>query len=171
MASDEEIIEIKKKLEEHEGRIKKLESFLEHQKERPKKETVAGIEEGIEKLSQDTGISKEQLRYVFEFEKEDLVLITAIEGKNESEKQFKATICILTAYHYCYDSDEIKSQDLRKKLQWLGIASLVNLSTNIAEYKQFILPKGKPKSKEFSYKITLPGIKKGLKIIKELSGA
>jgi hypothetical protein len=53
----------------------------------------------------------------------------------------------------------------------LGIKSLVNLSTNLSEYKQFILPKGKPKSKEFSYEITLPGIKKGLEIIKELSGA
>ena len=167
MASDEEIIEIKKKLEEHEKRIRKLEV----EKGKSTKEISVDIERGIEKMSKNARIPEERIRCVFDFDEEDLSLIATVEGKNESEKQFKATVCILAAYHYCYGRDEIKSQDIRKKLEWFGIKSLVNLSTNLSEYKQFILPKGKPKSKEFSYKITLPGIKKGLEIIKELSGA
>jgi len=170
MTSDEEIRETKKKLEEHEERIRKLESFLEQKKEKPIKKVGIDIGADIGKLSKDAGINEEQLRHVFDFEKEDLSLIVTVEGKSEIEKQFKATVCILTAYHYCYNSDEIKSQGLRKKLEWLGIKSLVNLSSNLANYKQFVLPKGKPGSPKFSYKITFPGIKRGLEIIKELSG-
>jgi hypothetical protein len=171
MIPDEEIIEIKKKLEEHEKSIKKLESVLEQEKGKSTKEIGVDIGTVIEKLSKDAGIPEERVRHVFDFEDEDLNLIATVEGKNEDEKQFKATVCILTAYHYCYGRDEIKSQDLRKKLAWLDIKSLVNLSTNLAKYKRFIIPKGKPRSPEFSYKITIPGIKKGLEIIKELSGA
>jgi hypothetical protein len=171
MASDDEIMKIKKKLIEHEERIIRLESSLEQKKEKLIKEVGFDTEASMEKLSKEAGISKEQLRHVFDLEKEDLKLKTTVDGKNWGEKQFKATVCILTAYHYCYSRDEIKSQDLRKKLALLGIRSLENLSSNLAEYKQFILPKGKPKSKNFVYKITYPGIYKGLEIIKELSGA
>lgn len=168
---NEELMEIKQKLEEHEQRIGKLESFLRQGEGKPTKEISADIERHIEELSKDAGITEEQLRCIFDFEKADLNLITTVEGKNEAEKQFKATVCILTAYHCCYDRDEIRSQDLRKKLEWLGIKSLGNLSVNLANHKLFILPKGKTKSPEFSYKITYPGIKKGLEIIKELTMA
>lgn len=168
---NEELMEIKQKLEEHEQRIGKLESFLRQGEGKPTKEISADIERHIEELSKDAGITEEELRCVFDFEKEDLNLITTVEGKNEAEKQLKATICILTAYHYCYGRDEISSQDLRKKLQWLGIKSLQTLSSSLTNYKQLILPKGKPKSPKFAYKITYPGIKKGLEIIKELASA
>ena len=136
-----------------------------------KKIEKKAIRECLEKFSKDVGISEEQLMYIFNFGEDDLGLITVIKGKKESEKQIKATLCILTAYHYCYDSDEIRSQDLRKKLEWLGITSLVHLSLNLTKYKQFIISRGVPKSPNFSYKITYPGIKKGLEIIKELSDA
>lgn len=171
MISDEEIIKIKKMLEEHEKRIGKLESVLGQEERKPPKEIGLDIEKCI-KLSKDAGITEEQLRCVFDFEEVDLSLITTmLGGKNEAEKQFRATASILTTFHYCYNKDEIRSQDLRKKLEWLGIKSLANLSINLANYKQFILPKGKPKSPEFAYKITYPGIKKGLEIIKELASA
>ena len=169
--SNEEIIKIKRVLGEHENRIEKLESILGQEKEKLTKEIGFDIEKDIENLSTDAGITKEQLRCIFDFEKEDLNLITSIEGKSEAEKQFEATICILTAYHYFYGRDETRSQDLRKKLEWLGIKSLGILSANLAKYKQLILPKGKPKSPEFRYKITYPGIRKGLEIIKELASA
>ena len=168
MALEEEIAKIKKKLEKHERRIIQLEESLTQKRE--KKIEKDNFEKKLEKFSIEAKISKEQLRHVFDFEEEGLRLIKTIEGKVESEKQIKATLCILTAYHYCYDSDEIRSQDLRKKLEWLGIGSLVNLSTNLANYKQFIIPKGKPSSSKYSYKITYPGIKRGSEIIKELSG-
>lgn len=170
MVPSEEITEIKKILEKHEERITKLENFIQVKEEKPIKEIVVDREERMEELSSKVGITKERLRCVFDFDKDDLTLIVDIEGKNEGERQLKAAVCILTAYHYCYARDTVKSQDLRKKLQWLGIKSLANLSSNLSEYKQFIIPKGKSKSKDFSYKITLPGLKKGTEIIKELSG-
>jgi len=171
MVSEKEIIEIRKKLEEYDRRIGEIESVLGQGGRKPTEEIGVNIEKGIEKLSGDAGISEEQLRSVFDFEEEDLSLIATVEGKNEAEKQFKATICILTAYHYCYDRDETRSQDLRKKLEWLGIKSLGILSANLAKYKQLIRPKGKSRSPQFAYKITYPGIKKGLEIIKGLASA
>ena len=168
MVSENEIGKIKKILKEHESRIKRLESFFEEE-EKPIKKIDVGIEECIIKLSEEAGINEEKIRHVFDFNKKDLNLIKIIKDKKESTKQFKATVCLLTAYHYCYGNDKIKSRDLRKKLEWLGIRSLGNLSINLSQYKQYIIPEGKSRSPEFSYKITYPGIKEGLKIIKELS--
>jgi hypothetical protein len=169
--SSKEIIEIKKILENHEKRIKEIETRFGQKEEKPIEKIGVDIEEGIKSLSKEAGINEEQLRNVFDFEKSDLRLITTIGGENETEKQFKAAVCILTAYHYCYGRDEIKSQELRKKFEWLGITSLVNLSANLAKYKQFLIPKGKLKSPDSGYKITLPGIKEGLKNIKKLAEA
>ncbi|WXG40453.1 MAG: hypothetical protein WED07_06500 [Candidatus Freyarchaeum deiterrae] len=171
MVSDEEINEIKKKLEDHEKRIKKLEEPFEQEKEMPLKDTGVDIEDVILKFSKEAEIKEEQVRNVFVFDKNDLNLKISVCGESEAEKQFKATVCILTAYHYCYGKDEIKSRDLRKKLKWLGIGSLGNLNQTFEEYKQFIIPVGIPSSTNFSYKINLPGIKEGLKTIKELAEA
>ena len=169
MISENEFEKIKKTLEEHENRLKKLENLFEEEKEKPIKKIGVDIEECIKKLSKDADINVEEIRHIFDFNKEDVKLIKVIKNKKESEKQCKATVCVLTVYHYCYGKNEIKSRDLRKKLEWLGIKSLGNLSINLSHYKQYIIPVGKSGSPAFSYKITYPGIKKGLKNIKELA--
>lgn len=171
MMSSEEITEVKGKLKELEERIGKLEHFLAREEGKSAEEPSIATEGRMEKLCEDAGITEEELKCVFDFEEEDLSLIATVEGKSEAVKQFKASVGILTAYHYCYRKDEIRSQDLRKKLEWSGIRSLGNLSANLANYKQLIRPKGKSGSPQFSYKITFPGIKKGLEIIREWASA
>jgi len=171
MMSSEEITGVKEKLKELEERIGKLEHFLAREEGKSVEEPGIATEGCVEKLCEAAGINEDELRCVFDFEEKDLSLIATVEGKSEAVKQFKASVGILTAYHYCYHKDEIMSQDLRKKLEWLGIRSLANLSANLSDYKQLIRPKGKSGSPQFSYKITFPGIKKGLEIIKEWASA
>lgn len=131
---------------------------------------VESIKNKIKKLSEATGISEDLLKHVFHFEEKDIILLCVVTGNNEREKQLKTTLAILTAYHFCYEKDEIRSKELIEKLKYLGIGSLVNLSTNLKNYKQFIIAVGKQGSSAFSYKITYPGIKKGLSIINEFAG-
>ncbi|MFH1774527.1 MAG: hypothetical protein ABH874_06175 [Methanobacteriota archaeon] len=164
---EQKIDEIFKILKKHDDRIKELEALAKGGQLKP---VEVSLDQGIKKLAADAGITEEQLKHVFDFEEEDLNLIAAIEG-NEAEKQCRATICILTALDYCYGKDIIESKILRKKLEKLGISSLNNLSTNLAKFANFIVPKGEPGSPNFCYKITLPGKKKGLEIIRELASA
>lgn len=129
---------------------------------------VESTEHKIKKLSEATKLTEDSLKHVFHFEKNDVTLLCKINGNNEREKQLKTTLLILTAYHFLYGKDEILSKNLIEKLKYLGIGSLQNLSRNLKKHKQFIMV-GKGSS-TFSYKITYPGIQKGISIINELTG-
>ena len=163
--------EITARLEDHERRITRLEGLLQGKKGRPAKQETLDTANRMRPLAEAARLQEDQVKNVFDFSGEDIRLIAPIEGKDEREKQLKATLCILTAHHYCYDKDEMRSRDLREKLQWLGIKSLSNLSGNLGTFKQFLLPRGKAGSPEFQYKITFPGLKRGLQVIAELATA
>lgn len=119
----------------------------------------------IENLAKDAGLTEEQLKHVFNFEENDLDLIAPIKGSWQ-EKQLKTTVTILTGLRYCYEKDKILSTHLKRKLENLGIGSLSQLGPTLSEHPQLIIPRGK--GRFTSYKITEPGKKEGLKIIKEL---
>lgn len=127
-------------------------------------ETETNLPEYVQKLSKITKINVTDLEHIFNFEDENIELVANINAQNEKEKQFKATLCILTAYTYCFDQKEIKSSDLIKQLENLGIGSMSNLSPYLSTYTQFIKVDGKNRT----YKIKGPGINKGKEIIKEL---
>lgn len=121
------------------------------------------------KILENTGINKNQLENVFNIEEDDFKVVATINGKNEVERQIKASLIILTAFYYCYGKDEIKSRELVNKLRWLGIKSLGNLSKNLKreECSQFIIISGK--GNNINYQILNQGLKKGIEIIKEIA--
>ena len=132
------------------------------------KEEKALIKDSIEKLAQKTDLTVEELKHIFDFEENDVRIIHPVEGK-ESERQLNATILYLTVYKYCFGLEEIDSGDLRKKLTDLGIGSLVNLSSNLKRYKNYIVHKMSAwGATDTSYRITIPGELRGIKLIKEL---
>lgn len=163
MANESDIMEI---LKEHEERIEALENILKGTDKPPE---ITSTDAKIKKSCSEIGIKEEQLKSVFDISEKDVTLITEMAGKKESEKQFKATVCILTAYHYLFERDIIKSQDIKENLEWLGIKSLSNLSKNLAKHKRYIIPIGESSSPNFSYKVTYPGLKEGLNIIRSLT--
>ena len=141
----------------------KVEEKLE---EKPKRVEIE-LEKRIEKLAKSASVTIDKLKQIFDFEEDDLILLTVGE-ETEKEKQVQATLLILTGLSYCYGKREIVVADLKRKLERLGIAALQNLSTNLSEYPQFVVPKGKRGSRKFGYKITIPGEKEGLTIIRKL---
>jgi len=159
--------EIKTKLDEIEKRLEKLE--LCFRKDKPRLEASGDLETKIKKLCGDAEISYDDFYLVFFIEENgEILLLIPPQGKNEAEKQLKATLLILTTSKYLFNQDFMKSAELIKKLEKLGIKSLVNLSTNLSRYKQLLIPRGKPKSRNFGFQITIPGEKEGLKLIKGL---
>jgi len=165
MVTDEEFNALKRKVGELEEKVNRE---LLRRQESPIIDE--GLEERIQKFAKDVGISVENLRKVFDFGETNLSLIAIIDGKGEEEKQLKAALCILTAYHYFLSRDDIVAENLRDKIKNLGIKSLTNLSTYLRRYPNFIICNVRSGSNTSTYKITYPGIKRGLELIKELSG-
>lgn len=159
--------EILSRIERLEKRVENLEIKLQQNEPVAISEKPYG--DRIQQLAANAGLTVDQLKHVFHVTEEDVYLIAAVDGINEVEKQIKATVAILTTQNYLLGVDEIKSKKLRPKLEKLGIRSLINLSTNLAQRPDLIVPKGEPKSPDFSYQITYPGLRKGLEIIKELA--
>lgn len=95
-------------------------------------------------------------------------LLFSITGKNESEKQLRGTLCFLAVSNYCNGKNSILSKELVKILESMKIKSLDNISHTLKKYNKYIIPTGKTGDPNFSYIITQPGLKEGIRIIKEL---
>ena len=130
--------------------------------------------EGLGKLEESAEIDESKIHNVFDFDKRNVRIIYPIANLDVSEsiKQYKATLLYLTALKYCYGVSEISSGELRNNLEDMGLnKSLVNLSTNLKSFPQYIVHKKGPKgSTATSYKLTIPGEREAIKIIKELGG-
>ena len=83
------------------------------------------------------------------------------------DMQINAALLILAISHFGYNQDTLKTQFIKEKLEWLGI-SPNNFGRSMNSIKGKIIPKGKPRSNEFSYKITLIGLEEAKKIINNL---
>lgn len=139
--------------------------------ESPKKE-VSLIEKpkGINKLMGDAEVTEEQFYSLFDVEGKQVNILDPPKGKNSSEEQFMNSVLLLVLNYYLTGSHELHSSVLRKKLEAHGVSSLVNLSTNLNIRKRYIFRKpGKKGNTDTFYKITFPGIKEGLDLIKRLS--
>jgi hypothetical protein len=166
---DDSIIEIREKIRNHEERLSALEEvFHAKNEEKLLEEQKDAFERKLDEFSKEVNVDKERLKHIFDFGEEGLTVTTNIEGKNESERQIKATLCILTAYHFCYGRDKIRAGNLKEMLRWLGIGSLTNLNANLKRNKSLLIPKGKPGSSDFCYQITYGGLEEGKEVIRQL---
>ncbi|MDG3546623.1 hypothetical protein [Methanobacterium formicicum] len=160
-----EVEELRKKIKEHEERIRTIEGLINS------KESIKEIKEVKcpNNLLVDAEIDKHDLAHVIYFDEKNFKIVCPIEGKT-GIKQFKAAIIILCFYYYCKNTDKITALELGKIFKKSNV-SKSNLSRTLQkkEYQKFIIPDGVPGSHEFSYIISNPlGIEKGLEIIREL---
>jgi hypothetical protein len=159
--------EIKKILEDHETRIARLEkNQLKKEEGRP-----SSIPTKItkDKLLQESGLNDDQIQSIFLFGDTDISLIIPPEG-SDREKQLAATLSILTAYNYCLNKNEIKASELLVNLKMLGIGLLTHLAETLKKEPRYIQFKRKGRKKDTVYKITYPGLERGLEIIRQLLG-
>jgi len=165
-ASIDSIIESKPAIAKTHQRARKASVTRKEESPKEIKKLVPG---SISKLAEKASMDEAKLKHIFEFEENDVRIIMPIEGRSEGDRQLKATLLYLVAYDTCFNLREVNSSDLRQKLQDLGIRSLVNLSTQLKGYPNFIWHKiGKTGSTSSSYKITTPGEIEGIRLLKEL---
>lgn len=124
----------------------------------------------LSKLARDCKVTEEQIASVVDSDGEGRLINTNIKGKNELERQFNSVLCIGTISYYNSGSNFLTSKYLHKELEWLGLKSLQHLGSNLKNRRPHVVPNGKPKSVNFSYKISKIGIEKGLVLIKEMCG-
>ncbi len=141
--------------------------------EKPKSKDV--VNKSMDKLNKDNllnalNMSDIQLNNIVDFDDNDFRILPRIQGKSEAKRQQQATLIILTVKYYCYDDREINTSELKNKLRNMGIKSLENMATNLKDFENYIIKKGEQRSPATLYRVTDPGIKEGLKLIKELGG-
>jgi len=166
--SEEQYLKIESWLKSIDSRLSKIECDLASKPKANPPEFINKIT-GVEKLAHHMKSTPEDLLNIVSFEEdEEFTFIFEMTGKSEPDKQLRATLCLLTVSNYCYAKDEILSKTLTKKLQLWGIKSLSNISKNLKKHMSFIVMKGKAGSSNFSYKITVPGLREGIKILNEI---
>jgi hypothetical protein len=120
-------------------------------------------------LSKKFNVSPEKIEDYFEVNGTNFEILCPISMGSSAEEHLMFTILILTLKKIAFDERELNSADLRDMAKSKGIKSLVNLSTNLKKYSQFIIHKsGKKGSTNTSYKLTIDGYNKGVEYIKKI---
>jgi len=122
------------------------------------------------KLADASGLSVEELGNIVDFDGNDFHVVAQIPGKSFSEQQKNAALLIITTNYYCTGDREYDAGKLRKRLEDLGIKSLVNMATILQGFENYFVKKGEKGSRLTAYRITNPGIQEGIKLIKEIGG-
>ncbi len=115
---------------------------------------------GLDELSNFLDISEEKLRRILFVRENDVNLINSkfIQSTSTKEVQLDTSLALLLIYKYVFNLNNCPSELLRKKLQLLGIKSLVNLTTNLHKYPEYIIhDAGKIGSTDNYFLITQPG--------------
>ena len=121
----------------------------------------------MEKIAKGLDINLETLKKIIDVEQEDFNIISNIPGEKQAEKQSNGALLLLAISRFGYNQDSLKSQYIKEKLEWLGIGTN-NFSRTMNSMKGKIIPKGKPGSKDYSYKITLIGLDEVKQILKKI---
>ena len=116
------------------------------------------------------GISKDMLENIFQFEKEGPVLLKEVSG-DRTEKFRKVCLPVLVAYETVYGQVETTSSVLKMHVQNSGIAVSTDFGAVLLHAcKGFIIPTEKRSSRSMGCKLTVPGRREGLRLIKEFAG-
>ena len=156
---------IRNLLEDHEERIKLLESMFKSLKS----EEVTSLEGkiGIEKLAKKIDVTSDKIVELFDIEDNALTLLKVV-GEDEIEKIHNISLVVLLGYKYFFDDDEVLSKEIRRNVAENGIPL-----NNFATYLKVLIPslirrKGKLKSPKTTYKLTPLGKTKAKEILKKL---
>jgi len=115
---------------------------------------------GLNELCQLLDISEEKLRKILFVRENDVKLIDLrfIKSSSTKEVQLDTSLALLLMYKYVFSLDKCPAILLRKKLQLLGVKSLVNLTTHLHKYPEYIIhDAGKIGSIDNYFFITQPG--------------
>jgi len=125
---------------------------------------------GLLDISKILNLSEDNIRKIVFVRENDATLIDTkfINTKSIKELQLNTSLAILLIYKYIFNLEKCPSSLLRKKLSLLGVKSLVNLTTNLHKYPEYVLhDAGKVGSIDNYFFLTQPGEEKIKILIKE----
>lgn len=165
MKIKEVIDQIKKELEDHKRRISKLENLIKTKGPEILKKSKNGFQKLVKKLN----VPEEKIQEIFDFEDNTLTLLKVV-GENPKEKTQNITLLVLLGYKYCFNKNEVLSQEIRRNVGENGIPL-----ENFATYLNELIPlsvrrKGKRKSSKTTYRLMPSGEFKAKELIKKLCG-
>lgn len=117
-------------------------------------------------LARICGIDVKELDNVFYVKDNEIRLVSPLSGK-ETEKQIKASVCILLAYEILFGKTWLSSLVMSKSLDLSGVGNLRNLAKNLKRNSDLFRKSGTKRATE--YKITGPGRTKAIEIIKKVA--
>jgi hypothetical protein len=132
----------------------------------PEKITLTANPQGIEDLAKDIGIEQERLHRLFEFEDQEIHMLEALKGATESKTQLNTALAFLITRYYYFSEQEMESGKLSRIMEDLGIGAISHLHTNLSKDRKLLIAKKKKKRID-TYRITRPGIEKGVLLLKE----
>lgn len=141
--------------------VKKNQKFkgIKKQKVLDDSEKIFLVEDGIKNLVEFLEIDEPDIRRLIFFrENEPAILNPKIIPikENASEQQLDASLVYLLVYKYSYGVKNLSANLLRKKLQKLNVPSLVNLSTNLRKFTEFIFHQAGQLGSHKNYYIITP---------------
>lgn len=162
---NEETMETKRKLEELEKRILRLEkTFIKESDEETSKAVKS--EQLIRRLAQKTGVSTEDIEKTFDLEEESLTLVN-IFGRDDRERTKNVTLLVLLGYRYFFSKDDVLSKEIRRNIAENRIP-LSNFSTYVNEITpSFVRRKGKSRSPMTTYRLTTLGEAEARRLLKQ----
>jgi hypothetical protein len=128
--------------------------------------TITSNPQGMEDLRRDLELEKDELNELFDFEAQRIHMLEALKGTTDSKTQLNTALCYLTAQSYYFQNQEIESADLTEIIEELGIGAISHLHGNLSKHRKLLIPK-REKKRISSYRITTPGIQKGIILLKE----
>ena len=124
--------------------------------------------EDLEKELKKHDLTIDHFHSVFNIIDGRIILMRGWTGYSTTESNVKATLLFLTGNKLVYGLDEVASSELRTALIESGL-TLKNHSTTLKGYSAYVVHKKGPiGSTRTSYRITLIGIQKGIKLIKDI---
>jgi hypothetical protein len=139
----------------------------------PKTDLVSEKKEPSLALTPDSlatalNVEIDRLNEIIDFSPNEFHIIAPIPGGSHKERQQNATLLILTTNYYCTSEREMGAKVLAAMMRDLGIKSLANLALNLKNFENFIVKKGEQGDPRTNYRITDPGLRRGLDLIREL---
>jgi len=152
--------ELEEKIEKLENRVQELENYIYTEGN-----DLSTLDEKVDSLANKMDLEVEDLKSIFDFEKDQPYLIKDLPGSKNIEKQHKFVTMYLTVLKYCYNQEKIKSSKLKEIAEDKEFMD-THFGNNIKNYTPYIRTMGKRRGTK--YKITHPGTKKGMDFIKKL---
>lgn len=152
------------------NRLKKVEAFVSDGSESRNLERRPPqvFTPSVKGLAEKAKIPEDKVGEIYDVDSDKSLTLVKLPGADEREKIRNATVLVILGYKYILGIEDVPSKEIRRNLAENGVD--IN---NFATYLNEIVPslvrrKGKPKSPNTAYRLTVPGEVQAKTLLKDL---